>query len=89
VADVSGEYAGLTVVGRVIPTIGLACALAGILLNGVSVEIPGIALGAVGYGLATRSRDRAGQILGVAVVVLCVISMVIPSFDLPGSFLES
>ena len=85
----SGEYAGLTVVGRVIPAIGLACALAGILLDGVLVEIPGIALGAGGYGLATRSGDRAGHVLGVAVVVLCVISMVIPSFDLPGLFLES
>jgi hypothetical protein len=77
------------VVGRALCAMGLACALAGIVLEGVSVEIVGIALGAVGYGFATRSGDRAGQILGVATVVLCVVSMAIPSFDLPGLFLES
>jgi hypothetical protein len=68
---------------------GLACALAGILLGSVPAEIPGIALGAMGYGLATRSGDRAGQVLGVVVVALCVLSMGIPSLDLPGLFLES
>jgi hypothetical protein len=83
------EYMEATVVGRAISTVGLACALAGILLGGVSVEIPGIALGAVGYGFAARSGDRAGQVLGVVVVVLCALSIVIPSFDVPGLFLES
>ena len=76
-------------VGRALCAMGLACTLAGILLEGVSVEIPGFALGAVGYGFATRSGDRAGQILGVATVVLCALSMAIPSLDLPGLFLES
>jgi hypothetical protein len=77
-------------VGRALCAMGLACALAGILLlEGVSVEIPGIALGAVGYGFATRSGDRAGQVLGVATVVLCAVSVAIPSFDLPTLFLES
>jgi hypothetical protein len=83
------EYAGATVVGRAISTMGLACALAGIVLGSVSVEISGIALGAVGYGFATRASDRAGQVLGVVVVVLCAMSMAIPSFDVPGLFLES
>ena len=46
-------------------------------------------MGAVGYGLATRSGDRAEQALGVATVVLCTPSLAIPSFDLPGVFLES
>jgi len=89
-ADVSREYSGGgTVVGRSLSAMGLACALAGILLGGVSVEIPGIALGAAGYGFATRASDLAGQILGVVVVSLCVVSVAIPSFDLPGLFLES
>ena len=57
----SGEYTGMTVVGRAISTIGLACALAEILLDSVSVEIPGIALGAVGYGFATRSVPSGRQ----------------------------
>jgi hypothetical protein len=51
----------VTVVGRAISTIGLACALAGILLDSVSVEIPGIVLGAVGYGFATRSVPSGRQ----------------------------
>jgi hypothetical protein len=86
---VSREGTGAAVVGYVLSTMGLAFALLGIFLEGVSVEIPGVALGAVGYGLATRSGDRAGQVLGVTTVVLCTISMLIPSFDLPGVFLES
>jgi hypothetical protein len=88
-ADVSREYTGATVIGRGISTMGLACALAGILLRRMSVEIPGIAPGAAGYGFATRSGDRAGQVVGVVAVVLCVVSVAIPSFDLPGLFLES
>jgi hypothetical protein len=86
---VSREHAGASVVGRALCAMGLACVLSGILLEGASVEIPGIALGAVGYGFATRSGDGAGQILGVATVVLCAVSMAIPSIDLPGLFLES
>lgn len=70
----SREGTGAAVVGYVLSAMGLACALGGIFLEDVSVEIPGLPLGAVGYGLATRSGDRAG---------------LIPSFDLPGVFLES
>ena len=83
------EYAGPSGAGRALCAMGLACALAGTLLGGIPAEKPGIALGAMGYGLATRSGDRAGQILGVVVVALCVLSMAIPSLDLPGPFLES
>ena len=83
------EYAGATLVGRSLCAMGLACALAGILLAGVPVEIVGIVLGAAGYGFATKSGDRAGQVLGVVVVVLCAVSAAIPSFDVPGLFLES
>jgi hypothetical protein len=86
---VSHEYAGASVIGRALCAMGLACALAGILLEGVWVEIPGIALGAAGYGFATRSDDLVGQVLGVAAVALCAVSMTIPSFDVPRSFLES
>ena len=82
------EYSGGTVVGRsLFCAMGLACALAGIALGGVSVEIPGIALGVAGYGFAARASDRAGQALGVVVVVLCAASVAIPSFDVPGLFL--
>ena len=84
-----GEHTGGAVVERRLSAMGLACALVGIVLQGVSVEIPGIVLGALGYGLATRASDRAGQVLGVVVVVLCALSVATPSFDLPGLFLES
>jgi hypothetical protein len=83
------EHTGASVVGRALCAMGLGCALAGILLGGVSVEIAGIALGVAGYGFATRSGDRAGQALGVATVVLCAVSVASPSLDLPGLFLES
>jgi hypothetical protein len=86
---VSRERTGEAVVGYVLSAMGLAFALLGIFLESVPGEIPGVALGAVGYGLATRSGDRAGQVLGVATVVLCALSMAISSFDLPGVFLES
>ena len=87
-ANVSREHSRETVVGRALCAMGLACALVGILLGSVSIEIPGIALGAAGYGFSTRSDDVARQVLGVATVVLCAVSMTIPSFDVPGSFLE-
>jgi hypothetical protein len=61
VATLSREYPGVTVVGRAISTIGLACALAGILPDSLSVEIPEISLGAEGYGFATRSVPGGRQ----------------------------
>jgi hypothetical protein len=78
VADVLREHTGAILVGCAMCAIGLACVLVGIFLDGVSVEIPGIALGVVGSGFATRLGDRAGQILGVDSVVLCILSMVNP-----------
>jgi hypothetical protein len=62
--------------------------LGGILLGGMSVEKPRIALGAAGYAFATRSDDGVGQVLGV-VVVLCMGLVGDPSFNLPVLFLES
>jgi hypothetical protein len=83
------EHTGANAVGCSLSAMGLACALAGILLGAISVEISAFALGALGYGLATRSGDRAGQVLGVAAVVLCAVSVAIPWSDLPGLFLET
>jgi hypothetical protein len=65
-------------VARVLAALGLICAVVGIfVLEGVSIEFPGIILGGLGYYFGLTSQDRAGQILGVAAVVLNVISMVI------------
>jgi hypothetical protein len=65
-------------VGRVLALLGVACAVVGIfVLEGVSIEFPGIILGGLGYYVGLTSQDRVGQILGIAAAVLNVISMVI------------
>jgi hypothetical protein len=63
------EHTAGIVVGRSLSVMGLGCALAGIVLGGVSVEIPGIALAAAGYAFAAGASDRTGQVLGVVMMV--------------------
>jgi hypothetical protein len=64
--------------GGLLGVLGLVCAVVGIfVLNGISIEFPGIILGALGYYLGLTSQDRASQILGIVAVVLNVISIVI------------
>lgn len=66
----------MSLVGRVLGVIGLVLAIVGLfVLDGISVEFPGIILGALGYYFAFSSGDRPGQVLNIVVVVLCVISM--------------
>jgi hypothetical protein len=66
------------VVGGVLGLLGVICAVVGIfVLEGISIELPGIILGALGYYLGLTSQDRASQILGIVTTVLNVISMVI------------
>jgi len=60
--------------------IGFFCALVGLLLiNGVSIEFPGIVLGGLGYyfclGSGGQGGSRAGQILAVVAVILNVVSI--------------
>ncbi len=58
--------------------LGLLCAGVGLfVINGVSIEFPGIILGGLGYYFGLQSANRAGQILGIVAVVLGVISIVI------------
>ena len=52
-------------------------------LNGISIEFPGIILGALGYYLGLTSQDRASRILGIIAVVLNVISIVISGLTAP------
>ena len=66
----------MSAVGRALGLIGIALALVGILvIDGISVEYPGIILGALGYYFGLRGGDRLGQILGIVAAVLCVVSM--------------
>jgi len=71
-------------VGGLLGLLGVACAVIGIfVLEGVSIEFPGIILGALGYYLGLTSQDRRSQILGIVAAVLNVISMVISGLSGP------
>ncbi|MDX6382225.1 MAG: hypothetical protein QOI57_3249 [Rubrobacteraceae bacterium] len=71
-------------VGRVLSLIGVVFALIGIfILEGISIELPGIILGGLGYYFGLRTQDRLGQILGGAAIVLCVISIGISGLEDP------
>jgi hypothetical protein len=63
-------------VGMALSVGGIACALVGPFLTfGISLELPGIILGGLGYYFGLQKEDRLGQALGVTAVVLCVISV--------------
>jgi hypothetical protein len=69
-------------VGIVLGALGLVCAVIGLLLiNGVSIEFPGIILGGLGYYFCLPSGGqvggRSGQILGIVAVILSVISIAV------------
>ncbi len=71
-------------VGRVLALLGVVCAVVGIfVLEGISIEFPGIILGGLGYYVGLRSQDRVGQILGIVAAVLNVISMVVSGLSGP------
>jgi hypothetical protein len=58
--------------------LGVLCAVVGLfVINGVSIEFPGIILGGLGYYFGLQGGNRAGQILGIVAVVLSVVSIVI------------
>ena len=78
-----------TTVGVVLGVLGLLRALVGVLLiNGVSIEFPGIVLGALGYYFCLQGGgqggSRAGQILGIVAVVLSVISIAVSGLTGPS-----
>ena len=71
-------------VGRVLSLIGIAFALIGLfIVQGISIEFPGIILGGLGYYFGLRSQDRFGQILGGVTIVLCVISIGVSGLEGP------
>lgn len=55
----------------------LCAALGLFLINGVSIEFPGITLGGLDYHFGLQSGNLAGQILGIVAVVLSVISILV------------
>ena len=65
-------------VGIALGVLGVFCAVLGLLvINGISIEFPGIILGGLGYYFGLQGANRTGQILGIVAVVLSVISIVI------------
>ena len=57
------EAFGVGVIGwRALSALGVVIALVGIFVDeSISIEFPGIILGALGYYLVLQSGDRAGQ----------------------------
>ena len=73
------------VVGGASGLLGVICAVVGIfVLEGVSIEFPGIILGALGYYFGYTSQNRMNQILGLVATVLNVISMIISGLSGPS-----
>jgi hypothetical protein len=75
-------------VGIALGLLGLLCAALGLfLINGISIEFPGIILGGLGYYFClpggSQGGSRAGQILGIVAVLLSVIAMVISGLTGP------
>jgi hypothetical protein len=75
-------------VGEVLGVLGVLCAVIGLfLINGISIEFPGIVLGALGYFFCLPSGgqggSRTGQILGIAAVLLSVVSIAISGLTGP------
>ena len=69
-------------VGEVLGVLGVLSAVIGLfLINGISIEFPGIVLGALGYFFCLPSGgqggSRTGQILGIAAVLLSVVSIAV------------
>jgi hypothetical protein len=65
-------------VGIALGVLGVFCAVLGLfVINGVSIEFPGIILGGLGYYFGPQGANRTGQILGIVAVVLSVISIVV------------
>jgi small-conductance mechanosensitive channel len=71
-------------VGGLLGLLGVVCAVVGIFaFEGISIEIPGIISGALGYYLGLTSQDRRSQILGIVAAVLNVLSMVMSGLSGP------
>ena len=71
-------------VGRVLGLLGVICAVVGIfIVEGISIEFPGIMLGGLGYYLGLTAQDRVGQTLGIFVAALNIVFMGISGLEHP------
>jgi hypothetical protein len=73
-----GSSMGQRVAGRVLGFLALVCAVVGLaVVDGISIELPGLMLCALGYYFSLTSQDRAGQILVIVAAGLNVVSIVV------------
>jgi hypothetical protein len=71
-------------VGRGLGLLGILCGVVGIfVLNGISIEFPGIMLGGLGYYFSLTAQDRVGQALGILAAALNAVSMGISGLEAP------
>jgi hypothetical protein len=71
-------------VGIVLAIAAIACALVGpFVSDGISLELLGLVLGALGYSFALHRDDRFGQGLGIAAILLCFIAIFINGLIAP------
>jgi hypothetical protein len=71
-------------VGRVLGLLGVLCAVVGIfVIEGISIEFPGIMLGGLGYYFCLTAQDRVGQTIGIFAAALSVVSMGISGLEGP------
>jgi hypothetical protein len=81
---------GLSFVGTTLSVIGIACAVVGpFLMNGISLELLGMILGALGYCSGLQRKDVSGQILGIFTIAVCLGALfisgitILPPQDIP------
>ena len=77
-----------TTVGLAFGVLGLLCAGLGLfLINGISIEFPGIILGGLGYYFClqygSQGGSRAGRILGLVAAIMNVVSIAISGLSGP------
>ena len=71
-------------IGIVLSALGILCAAGGIfLVDGISIEFPGLILAGLGYYFALQSGSRVGRLLAIAAAVLNVVSMAISGLTQP------
>ncbi len=71
-------------VGVVLGVLSALCAVGGLFVfEGISIELPGIILGALGYYFGLRTGNRAEQILAIVAVILNVISILVSGLSGP------
>jgi hypothetical protein len=71
-------------VGRGLGLLGVLCAVVGLfIINGISIEFPGIMLGGLGFYFSLTARDEVGQALGIFAAALCAFSMGVSGLEYP------